>query len=259
MTKIWPGTLILFLLPLPSNHSLLAQNATGVYRTADGGTRETLESIFIPPITNAPFSLTLETEWSRPLNGGGSYTLVNRRHIMRDSEGRIHQERWILVPKGGKIESTMNWIQIADPEKHFYFNCSVENKVCTKMPFGDSTTKVYKPLIVTSGPLPDGSGFQKHEDLGTGSVEGLATVGYRDTTTINPGVFGNDQPMTTTREFWYSSKLGFNLISILDSPRTGKQVFTVTEISPVEPDPKFFSIPDGYIVPDTREGSSPHQ
>jgi hypothetical protein len=259
MIKMWSATLFLFLLPLSSNQSLLAQSSTAVYRSADGGTRETLESIFIPPIKNAPFSLTLDTEWSRPLNGGGSYTLVNRRHIMRNSEGLIYQERWILVPKGGKIQSTMNWIQISDPEKHFYYNCSVENKVCTKMPYGGSATKVYMPLIGTSGPLPDGSGVQKHEDLGAGSVEGLPTVGYRDTTTINPGVFGNDQPMTTTREFWYSSKLGFNLMSVLDSPRTGKQVFTVTDISTVEPDPKFFSIPDGYVGPDTQDESSPQQ
>lgn len=249
----------LFLLLLWSSVRLLAQNATGVYQTSDGGTRETLESIFVPPIPNAPFTLTLETEWSRPLNGGGSYTLVNRRHIMRDSQGRIYQERWILVPKGGKIESTMNWIQIADPEKHFYYNCSVQNKLCTKLAYGGSTTQTYKPLMVTSGPLANGNGFQKHEDLGPGSVEGFATIGYRDTTTINPGVFGNDQPMTTTREFWYSPQLGFNLISILDSPRSGKQVFTVTEISAIEPDPKFFSIPEGYTVPDSQEGFSPQR
>lgn len=248
MSGFRPAPWLLGVSLLASNYRLFGQNTTEVYRTSDGGTRERLESIFVPPIVNAPFSLTLETEWSRPLNGGGSFTLVNRRHIMRDSAGRIYQERWILVPKNGKVESTMNWIQIADPAKHMYYNCGVENKVCTPMPYGDSTTKVYKPLIGSSGQLPDGDGFQNHEDLGTGNLQGLTTHGYRDTTVINPGVFGNDQPMTTTREFWYSPKLGINLLSTLDDPRTGKQVFTVTEISTDEPDPKFFSIPDGYTV-----------
>jgi hypothetical protein len=242
---------VVFLLPF----SVLAQNATGVYRTADGGSREVLESIFVPPIKNAPFSLTLDTEWSRPLNGGGSYTVVNRRHIMRDSDGRIYQERWFLVPKGGKIQSTMNWIQISDPDQHFYYNCSVETKVCTKKPYGDSTTKVYKPMMATSGPLPDRSGTQKHEDLGSSSVGGVPTTGYRDTTTINPGVFGNDQPMMTTREYWYSARLGFNLISILDAPQVGKQVFTVSEISTIEPEGKFFLVPEGYTVPDEQDDS----
>jgi hypothetical protein len=35
------------------------------YRVEDGGTREVLESIVIPPKANAPFSLLLQTEWSK--------------------------------------------------------------------------------------------------------------------------------------------------------------------------------------------------
>jgi hypothetical protein len=235
-----------------NGQKLFSQETPGVYKTSDGGTREVLESIFIPPITNAPFSLTLETEWSRPLSGGGSVTVVNRRHIMRDSAGRIYQERWILVPKGGKIESTMNWIQISYPEKHLYYNCDTASKQCKRMPYDHSISAVYKPLIGTSGALPDGSGIRKHEDLGTGSTAGVATVGYRDTTIVNPGVWGNDQPMTTTREFWYSQQLGINLVSTLDSPQTGKQVFTVAEITTSEPDPQFFSIPEGYTEADAK-------
>lgn len=253
------ASLLLIVSLLAYDQNLPGQNATDVYRPLDGGTRETLESIFIPPIANAPFSLTLETEWSRPLNGGGSYTLVNQRHIMRDSAGRIYQERWLLVPKGGSLKSTMNWIQIADPEKHVYFNCHVEDKVCTERSYGGLASAAYKPVIGSSGALPDGKGFQKHEDLGTGSVGGVTTVGYRDSVTFNPGVYGNDQPMTTTREFWYSAKLGIDLVSILDSPQAGKQVFTVSEISAAEPDPQVFSIPDGYTVVDARESAKPQQ
>ena len=75
------------------------------------------------------------------------------------------------------------------------------------------------------------------------SLVGFDTVGYRETTTLNPGVFGNDQPMVTTREFWYSPQLGINLISKVDSPQAGKQTFTVTVISAAEPDPQLFTIP----------------
>jgi hypothetical protein len=58
----------------------------------DGGGQEMLESMFIPPMANAPFSLTFATEWSRPLNNGGSYTIAIVRPIKRDSAGRIYQE-----------------------------------------------------------------------------------------------------------------------------------------------------------------------
>jgi hypothetical protein len=68
--------------------------STNTVQTYDGGTRQVLESIFIPPLTHAPFSLTLETEWTRTMANGGTYTLVNKRQIIRDSAARIYQERW---------------------------------------------------------------------------------------------------------------------------------------------------------------------
>ena len=107
-----------------SSVALLAQRPAMVPGTTpDGGVRQVLESIFIPPKPSAPFTLTLDTEWTRSLGNGGTYTLVNKRHIARDSAGRVYEERWYLVPKNGKQESTMNYIQIADPSRHTLYNC----------------------------------------------------------------------------------------------------------------------------------------
>jgi hypothetical protein len=61
---------------------------------------------------------------------------------------------------------------------------------------------------------------------------------------------GSDKPMVVTREFWYSAHLGVNLISIVDEPMTGKQVFTAKELSTAEPDPSFFEVPADYKVID---------
>jgi len=72
------------------------------FYVADGGMRETLESIVIPPKPEAPFTLTLQTEWVKTLYDGGTITSVNQRSIARDSKGRIYQERWLLVPKNGR-------------------------------------------------------------------------------------------------------------------------------------------------------------
>ena len=38
----------------------------------DGGGQEILQSVFVPLLANAPFSLTLATEWTRPMNNGGT-------------------------------------------------------------------------------------------------------------------------------------------------------------------------------------------
>jgi hypothetical protein len=226
-------------------------------QTYDGGTRQVLESIFIPPLAHAPFSLTLETEWTRTMGNGGAYTMVNKRQIMRDSEGRIYQERWFLVPKNGKIESKMNFIQISDPAAHTLYNCETETKRCYLQAYTGSIQANYQPGIGRSGALADGSGFATHEDLGGQTIAGFETVGYRDTTTLNPGTFGNDQPMVSKREFWYSKQLGINLLSILDSPLVGNERFTGTDVSISEPEHRYFTIPEGYTVIDQRKTGPP--
>lgn len=240
----------------PGQAAAVQDGGTRSTSTADGGTREVLESIFVPPKPAAPFFLTLDTEWSRPFANGGTYTLVNERHIARDSAGRIYEERWSLEPKGGKDPSLMTFIQIADPVRHTLYNCQmIQGKTCYLLNYSGSASEVYVPAVLPSGPLPNGAGYHTHEDLGTNSLFGFETAGFRETTTLNPGVYGNDQPMVTTREFWYSPHLGIDLISNLDSPKSGRQTFTVTVISAAEPDPKLFSLPEGYRVIDQRKGS----
>lgn len=224
----------------------------------DGGVSEVLQSIYIPTLLSAPFTATVRTEWIRTLPEGGSMTLVNQRRIARDSQGRIYEERWLLVPKNGKVASQMNVIQIADPSDHTLYNCFTlkEPHRCTLETLNETTTAVYKPGIQPTGPLPNNAGYGVHEDLGIRDIEGIETHGTRDTTTINEGVFGNDRPFSMTREFWHSDKLGINLVSELTDPRIGKQVFTVTDVSFSEPDPKLFELPEGFEVVDRRKAAT---
>ncbi len=221
----------------------------------DGGTNEVLQSIFIPPKPQAPFSLTLETEWSRALPNGGSQTFVNRRHIARDSAGRIYGERWILVPKNSGVESKMNLIQITLPDEHSLYNSEVFTKRCTLVHYPWSTTTKFQPDTGRSGPLPNGRGSRASEELGAKPVAGITATGYLETTTYNVGTLGNDQPLVMTREFWHSPQLGINLLSYLETPSAGKQRFTVVELSTAEPDPALFAVPAGYTIVDTRQQS----
>jgi hypothetical protein len=64
---------------------------------------------------------------------------------------------------------------------------------------------------------------------------------------------GNDQPLTSVREYWHSDLLGINLLSTVSSPLFGKQVFTITEMNPGEPDPQLFDLPAGYSVRDVEK------
>ncbi len=242
-------------LPCP----LHAQEDGGISVETDGGGQEILESIFVPYLPNAPFSLTLATEWSRPIANGGSFIVVNSRPIKRDRIGRIYQERWLLSPKGSTHPSRMSWIQIADPIAHTLYECNARTKICDLVVLTDRTNLRTQPSLFTSGPLKDNKGTRTHEDLGAQYFAGLPVHGYRDTTTLNPGVLGNDRPMSTIREFRFSPDLGFNLSSTLDTPQLGRQTFTVTDITTTEPDPRFFQPPDGYSVIDRRKPPPPTQ
>jgi hypothetical protein len=247
------GVLCLLALPFVS-HSLRAQ-------TDDGGVtyeshEEVLQSIVIPNIPNAPFSLTLSTEWVRIMRNGGTYTTVNARPIKRDSAGRTYMERWTLVPKGTHSRSAMTWIQIEDPVAHTYYECNVMHHICD-LTEAKPTPRGPNPALLVSGTLPGGRGTHTHEDLGSQSFAGLPVHGYRETTTLNSGTNGNDLPMSTVREFLYSPDLGFNLRSMLDTAQLGRQTFIAQDVTTTEPDPSFFHPPVGYELRDHRQPSRP--
>jgi len=220
----------------------------------DGGERGVLESIVIPPISHAPFTATLATESVRYADDGASMTFVNQRRIARDANGRIYQERWYLVPKDSNVESRMNWIQIADPNQRTLYNCSTEKHVCDLLKY-DPTSELSAATARrgTSNRLPQDGGEVVWEDLGTRSIAGVDTVGARETTTTNAGTIGNDRPLTSVSEFWHSDRLGLNVLSMRTSPFFGKQTFTITELTPTEPNPQLFELPAGYKINDQRK------
>jgi hypothetical protein len=230
------------------------------YHAEDGGARgDILESIVIPPKANAPFSLLLQTEWVRTLPDGGTITTENQRRIARDATGRIYQERWFLVPKNGKIKSEMTTIQIADPNAHTLYNCFMLDKKnqCVLSGYSPSTSAVYNFQGPSTGKLPDDMGSTIHEDLGKQLVAGVETTGTRDSVIYNPNVFGNDRKVTIEREFWYSPKLGINLLSKRSDPRIGTQTFVAANLILSEPDPKLFDLPEGFKVVDRRQSLPP--
>jgi hypothetical protein len=95
-------------------------------------------------------------------------------------------------------------------------------------------------------------------------VNGVEAAGSRETVVLNAGVAGNDHPLSIVREYWFSSRLGINLVEKRSDPRFGTQTFTVSGIVLQEPDPQFFTVPAGYRTPKMRSaqvsssGSAPH-
>jgi hypothetical protein len=241
-----------FYTTLAAGQAQQAPAQRGTAMVEDGGMNEVLESIVIPPIAHAPFYATLDTEWARPLAGGGSYTFENERHIARDSAGRVYEERWYLVPKNGKIKTRMYYTQIFDPVAHDSYWCNVAVKICALRVYDPPRDIAFGTDADQQGALPDGWGFATREDLGAQTVAGIDTTGVRDTITINPWMVGNDRPIESVREYWHSAALNINLLSTVTDPRLGTQTFTIREISTSEPDAQLFQPPAGYKIVDQR-------
>jgi len=210
----------------------------------DGGARMFIQSIDILPQQNAPFSAIVTAEVTRILVDGSTQSNWNRRTVARDSAGRIFQERRLLQPNGDKVMTPVTQLEYYDPLRHEFFACRPEAKICYQHPYSAPETMRLMP----AGPLPDGRGSVKREELGRKLIEAVDVIGSREITTINAGVFGNEKSEPIVKEFWYSPRLGINIITKRFDPRNGTQNFVLSNINMNEPDPKIFEVPEGYRV-----------
>ena len=88
----------------------------------------------------------------------------------------------------------------------------------------------------------------KTEQLGVQNIEGVDAEGTRTTTIIPAGAIGNERPIETVYERWYSKELQLVVMSKHIDPRFGEQTYRLTNIVRAEPDPSLFSLPSGYRV-----------
>ncbi len=94
----------------------------------------------------------------------------------------------------------------------------------------------------------------KTEDLGKQTIEGLLCEGKRTTSTIPAGAIGNERPVVTTAERWYSPELQMTVMSKRSDPRMGETTYRLTNVSRVEPASALFQPPPDYKV---NEGGAP--
>jgi hypothetical protein len=221
--------------------SVSAQDAA--MHAPDGGTRQRLESIDIPPAANAPFRAVVTTEWTRIMPDGSTGTVKNHRTVARDSLGRVFQERRYFTPDGDKQTTRISEWDYQDPARHEMCVCRPDTKVCTIYKY-DSPATVSLPK---AGPLANGMGTVTLENLGKKTIDNVDVVGSREVTTLNAGVMGDEKPEPVVKEFWYSPQLKINVITKRFDPRaSAMQSFVVGSISQAEPDAKLFEPPSEY-------------
>ena len=226
-----------------------AQSPEEVLHAPDGNSREIISSILIPPLTNAPFQATVTAEWTKHLPDGTTTVVKNHRLVVRDSRGRIYQERRTLVPDGSPQRSLIFRIEISDPVTHTKYFCDPSLSECELRSYNMPVTEP----VIPAGEIANGTRYLSRASLGTRTIEGLEAVGTRETVTIQTGVIGNNAPIDSTKEFWFSPKLDLNLQVLRLDPLHGDQLFNVTDLRLSEPDARLFVLPPGCKVVDLRE------
>jgi hypothetical protein len=227
--------------------TLTAQEANEPSRGPDGGTEYFVSGITVLPISGKPFSGRSETEWSRTLEDGSVVTNHLLTAVARDSEGRIYRERHKFVPLNSNEQSPLEAIRIFDPVAHTETFCRVATHLCNVTAYHGRTSFTLRP----PGSFDNGKRSLTRESIGNDVIDGINVVGTRETLTIAADVVGNSQPLTVTREFWYSPDLQVNLAITRKDPREGTQTVRLSDLSHAEPDAALFKVPAGFVVQNT--------
>jgi hypothetical protein len=228
--------------------TVAAQESSEPLRGPDGRTTYHVAGIEVLPVSGKPFFAKDSIEWTRKLEDGSTVTTQLYAVVARDSQGRIYRERRHFVPVNSNQEPRLEEVMVFDPTTSTKTACTLATRECSITAYHAS--KTFRPL--PAGTFDQGTRHLTREDLGANVVDDLNVIGTRETTYINQGVIGNDRPLTSTREFWYSPDLETNVSVTRQDPTEGTQVIKLIELSRSEPDAALFETPAGYTMHDLR-------
>jgi hypothetical protein len=201
-------------------------------------------------VTGAPYSGEQVSDRVQTLGDGTHIKSLpqNTQRTWRDSQGRTRTEQLL----------TMNLQPMKDGE---YVLAAIIDPVAGFTYILDNTNKIAHRYAITAPPAPHQtvapSGTPQprwsSEDLGTQNMEGLSVQGTRQTRTTPIGEVGNDQPIVSTSEIWYSPDLRITVLRKSSDPRNGDDTTRFINVSRAEPESGLFAVPEGYAVVDGKE------
>jgi hypothetical protein len=87
-----------------------------------------------------------------------------------------------------------------------------------------------------------------NSSLGKQTIEGIVAEGTRTIVTIPAGEIGNDRPLETVSERWYSPDLQTVVMTKRGDPRAGESTYKLTNIRRNEPGKSLFEVPSEYTL-----------
>ena len=98
----------------------------------------------------------------------------------------------------------------------------------------------------------DGSDNVTTEDLGEQMIQGVKAAGTKRTTTIPTGAIGNDRPIVSVVEEWFSQDLQVIVQRTVKDPQVGETVYRLDNLNLNEPLKSLFEIPSDYEIKETK-------
>lgn len=199
-------------------------------------------------VTGAPYSATVTNTSVRTLADGNTIQRTTTGTVARDNEGRTYTSETVTGMFGQAGTKTMTFI--ADPVAGYVYTLNAETKTAMRRalhtPGGKegfegraNGTRPANPNVVAV-------------DKGTQMVNGVNAQGKEMTRTIPAGTMGNEKPIVSKTETWYSPDLQVVIASTRTDPGEGTSSYALTNISRTEPAASMFQVPSDYTIKDAR-------
>jgi len=234
-------------------------------------------------VKGAPYSADAITETTQTLADGNRITRKTTASLYRDGQGRTRREEsltaigpWAAAgdaPKHIFISDPVADVSyMLDPQTHTANKIlSVKDKffMTEKAGPGTQAFMIRRGTAVAAAAGPAGQEAKiaaettfeapvakgsapdvKSESLGKQTIEGVAAEGTRSTITIPAGAIGNELPIQSVSERWYSPELQTIVMTKRSDPRFGETVYRLTNIQRSEPQASLFELPADYTVND---------
>ena len=274
------ATLLLFTCPAHSQQPWQGSVSGGVVAGSAQSGRSVGHTMTIrmpaPPlhaqvVTGAPYSAEEVSEQTQTLADGthiAQETQITKRY--RDSEGRTRTERpWFMGSANSELDD-VKIVEINDTVSGFRYILDTYNRVAHRFSRPESAENASAPARYTqearalpqpttpaparqtqAATPPRSAGPEmSNESLGTQVIEGVSVEGNRFTRTFPVGSVGNDRPIVSVSESWFSTDLKITVLSKNSDPRSGERITRMKNISRSEPDPALFRPPADYQVID---------
>jgi len=211
-----------------------------------------------PSISGAPFSALVKMQSTTVFADGNRIVRTNTVRYFRDSQGRTRTERSALTSDGSSAGTSV--ITINDPVSAQRYVLYPQAKLAVIRSIGQGATnsETIEPRDDLSAPfalLGFGMGIgarplteasASETSLGQQVFQSVSASGTRVVRTIPAGVLGNERPITSTLESWFSPDLGVPVQITQKSSIGGEVTLTLEQIVRAEPDPALFTPPADY-------------